>query len=254
MGSIVPLLNMLLAVICLIAGPVGQAQNAPAAPPSSKSQKLLTQPEIDALQVRINDAKSIKQLREVDETIARHYRESALPSAMARRLGEQVIGMETRLGAAGTLDMAHTASNIAGYMPAGQENVAARYYLRAFTIAMHKLPPEDPWHQELKSDIVRCLVFARGSREQIEHYSPDCPKCHSVSAVVPIYGFIPMRPADYGHSFVLSMGGHAGGPKWYCRKCRGAFWPYGKGDFVIDEASASKAKSVPPKAVKKPGK
>lgn len=92
----------------------------------------------------------------------------------------------------------------------------------------------DKFVLEVRSSLARELVLAHAKKSQVTEICPLCPHCQNNSFVVPIFGFVPYLPSEYDYGFVNRIGERSGA-HWYCRKCKGAFFPYTIKEEIMDE-------------------
>lgn len=204
------------------------------APPPTIEKKPLSGAQIKVLGDKISAAKDMGTLVNLEKQVAVKCWSNAIRPERARTLLEQIVESERQLVGSERLEVAHGLNDIANSFPLEQQKDAISLRREALSIALKKSPPMDSFVLEVRSSLARELVLTHAKKSHVTEICPSCPHCQNNAFVVPVFGFIPFKQSDYDYGFVNRVGERSGA-HWYCRKCKGAFFPYTTKEEIMDE-------------------
>lgn len=221
-------------VACFASAPnEGTARDSYSLPAPPMQQPTLSAAQIKSLEDSVTTAKDLATLVKLEKQIALARGSCALNVTTAKKLTENILAKERQLDAPNR-DIAITLSDLADCYPLEEMNKAIPFRKEALAIAIKASPRMDIFVIATQNALVRELVITHASRAEIVAVSPICPHCHTRAQVLPVFGMMPYSQKDYGYGFVNGSCS-PDHPNWYCRKCKGSFYPYSTKAIVMDE-------------------
>jgi hypothetical protein len=197
--------------------------NVPPMPPSPKEIDTKTR---NLLQTRAQTAASMTAASKLEKEIYQLHFQGRLNDAHAFALEQQIIARKEKLPGVDQTEIVNSLMYEAGYIPLNESSRAVAIYRQALVIARKQLPAEKKLLLDLQGRMVRSLMLSHATRKEIEEVCPQCPQCKSQSFVIPIYGFMPMVPSQINGDYEVRACTDQSPQNWYCKKCKGAFYPY----------------------------